>query len=138
MAEPARDPAAVIAEARAGSNDALASIYHDHANALLAVAYRLLLSQADAEDVVHDVFVGLPEALRRYEERGSFGAWLKRITVRVALSRIRTAQREVGLDQADTVDSGKGAPARVAHIDRCSLDRVGIDRLRIEDACDIR
>jgi hypothetical protein len=30
---------------------------------------------------VHDVFVGLPDALRRYEERGSLAAWLKRVTV---------------------------------------------------------
>jgi RNA polymerase sigma-70 factor (ECF subfamily) len=49
----------------------------------------LLQSRADAEDVVHDVFVGLPEALRRYEERGALGAWLRTITARLALMRLR-------------------------------------------------
>jgi len=63
----------------------------------MAVAYRLLMSRADAEDVVHDLFVGLPEALRRYEERGSMESWLKRIVVRLALSRLR-ARRHVTLD----------------------------------------
>ena len=112
MAEPARDPAAVIAEARAGSSDALASIYHDHANALLAVAYRLLLSQADAEDVVHDVFVGLPEALRRYEERQSLGAWLRTITARVALMRLReqSARPAAALDE-------QNLPAKASAVD---------------------
>lgn len=96
----ARGPASVIAGARAGSADALAVLYREHAGALLAVAYRILMSQADAEDVVHDVFVGLPEALRRYEERGNFAAWLKRVAVRIALSRMRAGQREVSIEHA--------------------------------------
>ena len=81
----------LIAAARAGSTDALGTLYERHAGALLAVAYRLLQSVPDAEDVVHDVFVGLPEALRRYQERGTFTAWLRTVTVRVALARLRRA-----------------------------------------------
>src|SRR5262245_14762168 len=76
-----------------GQIDALATLYHRHARVMLAVAYRLLQSREDAEDVVHDVFVGLPEALRRYEEKGSLGPWLKKITARLALMRLREATR---------------------------------------------
>ena len=79
--------------------DAIAAIYRRHANALLAVAYRLVLSRADAEDIVHDLFVGLPEALRTYEERGRMESWLKRIVVRLALSRLRR-KRGVALDES--------------------------------------
>jgi RNA polymerase sigma-70 factor, ECF subfamily len=75
--------------AAGGDLPALGALYDRYATMLLAVAYRLLMSQADAEDVVHDVFLGLPEALRRYEERGALAGWLKRVTVRVALSRLR-------------------------------------------------
>lgn len=99
---------ALIAQARDGSGDALAALYREHADALMGVAFRLLMSRADAEDVVHDVFVGLPEALRRYEERGSFSSWLKRVTVRVALSRLRTERRVADLDEAFDAQS----PAR--------------------------
>ena len=78
----------------------LESIYRRHANALMALAFRLTGSSADAEDVLHDVFPGLPEALRRYEERGSLVSWLKRVTVRVALTRMRgeSRRREDPLD----------------------------------------
>jgi RNA polymerase sigma-70 factor (ECF subfamily) len=76
----------------------IAELYRRHAGALLAVAYRLLLSRADAEDV-HDLFVGLPEALRKYEERGRMESWLKRIVARLALSRLR-AKRPVALDES--------------------------------------
>src|SRR5262245_61141947 len=85
-----------------GDTHALALLYHRRAHELLAVAYRLLQSRADAEDVVHDVFVGLPEALRRYEERGALGAWLRKVTARVALLRLRadSAHRTEPLEDA--------------------------------------
>src|SRR5215510_7288038 len=81
--------ARLVADAALGAPDALAALYSRYAKQLLAVAYRLLQTTQDAEDVVHDVFVGLPEALRRYEERGSLGSWLHKITARVALMRLR-------------------------------------------------
>jgi len=91
----------VVADAARGSPDALAALYARYARGLLAVAYRLLQSRQDAEDVVHDVFVGLPEALRRYEERGSLGPWLRKVTARVALMRLREqrARPVVELDE---------------------------------------
>jgi DNA-directed RNA polymerase specialized sigma24 family protein len=69
-----------LAALRAGQPDAIALCYEAHASALLALAYRLTGSRDDAGDIVDDVFVGLPQALRNYEERGQFGTWLKRIT----------------------------------------------------------
>jgi RNA polymerase sigma-70 factor (ECF subfamily) len=90
--------AELIALARSASPDAIGELYRAHGSSLFALAYRLTGSREDAEDVVHDVFLGLPEALRNYEERGSAGAWLKRITARVALTRLRSPhrRREVG------------------------------------------
>ena len=101
--------ARLVADAMRGYPEALSGLYSRYAKQLLAVAYRLLQSRADAEDVVHDVFVGLPEALRRYEERGSLGAWLRTITARTALMRLRelSARPLVELNDADV-------PARAA------------------------
>ena len=102
---------------RAGDLDALATLYHQHATTLLATAYRLLMSPAEAEDVVHDLFVGLPEALRKYQERGSLGPWLKRVTVRLALSRLRAPERRAAeLSAADQLPAPSGNP-----IDRIAL-----------------
>src|SRR5436190_2181243 len=108
-------PGSLIAEARAGSPDALSALYLEHGAALFRLAYRLVGAREDAEDVVHDVFVGLPEALRRYEERGSFAPWLKRVTARLALMRLRRSKRrrEVALDNA----AGQAEPPVTA--ERC-------------------
>jgi RNA polymerase sigma-70 factor (ECF subfamily) len=98
----------------------IAELYRRHAGALLAVAYRLLLSRADAEDV-HDLFVGLPEALRKYEERGRMESWLKRIVARLALSRLR-AKRPVALDES----------ADLAVVPADPVNRVAIERALAE------
>lgn len=95
--------AALIEAVRAGNPEALAALYQEHGRALYRLAYRLTGTREDAEDVVHDVFVGLPEALSHYEERGKFTSWLKRVAARTALLRLRGRQRrrEVSLEVAD-------------------------------------
>lgn len=58
------------------------------------------MSRADAEDVVHDVFVRLPVLIAQYDERGRFEGWLTRLAIRVALMRARRERRLVSLDAA--------------------------------------
>ena len=96
-----RSDASLIADIRGGNAEAIGTLYERHGKSLLALAYRLLQSTADAEDVVHDVFVGLPEALRRYEERGALTSWLRKITARVALAKIREATARNQVDVAN-------------------------------------
>jgi RNA polymerase sigma-70 factor (ECF subfamily) len=109
-----------IARARTGSSDALGRLFTEHADGLLGLAFRLTASTADAEDIVQDVFVGLPEALRHYEERGTFDAWLKRITVRCALMRMRSTARRVHTPLDDAPQLRASTPDLDA---RMSIDR---------------
>src|SRR5690242_2683633 len=101
---PGCDGGTLIETARAGRPEALAFLYREHGAALFRLAYRLTGTREDAEDVVHDVFVGLPEALEQYDERGKLTSWLKRVTARVALMRLRASRRrrEVALDGVTT------------------------------------
>jgi RNA polymerase sigma-70 factor (ECF subfamily) len=82
-----------VARAGAGDPEALGALYMQYAPSLLRLAYRICGSQEDGQDVLHDVFLGLPEALRHYVEQGQFESWLKRLTVRAALSRLRRSDR---------------------------------------------
>lgn len=75
--------------ARAGAPDALATLYGRYAASLLATAHWLTGSLNIAEDVVRDVFTGLPTALGKYDGAHPFEDWLKRLTARVALMRVR-------------------------------------------------
>ena len=85
--------ARLAARARAGDAAALGELYSRYAPAMFGLAQRLVGRGADAEDVLHDVFLGLPEALRQYQEQGNLDSWLRRVTARVALNQLRSERR---------------------------------------------
>jgi RNA polymerase sigma-70 factor, ECF subfamily len=106
------DESALVARLRTGDDHALEGLYQLHARRLFGLALRLTNSRDDAAEIIQDVFVGLPLALRSYTERGAFGAWLRRITARLSIDRLRRDQRrhEVPLepDHQGTVASPAG------------------------------
>ena len=85
--------AGLLARARVGDHDALADIFQRYGQQVLDVAFRLIRSTDEAEDVLQDVFVGLPDALRGYDGTGSLGAWMRRLATRASLLRLRKEQR---------------------------------------------
>jgi RNA polymerase sigma-70 factor, ECF subfamily len=103
-----------------GSLDGLGELYRRHSRAVYAVALRLLGSREEAEDVLQDVFVGLPRALRSYREQGRFEAWLKRLAVRTALMRLRSRRRR----REDAFDAApeRGTP-EMNTVDRIAAER---------------
>jgi RNA polymerase sigma-70 factor (ECF subfamily) len=114
-------PDAELAErAVQGSADALGALFRRHAPGVHRLAYALLRSAAEADDVVQDVFVGLPRALRGYAGRGPLEAWIRRIAARTALMRLRARRRrrEDPLDPADEPGAARDAP-----VDRVALER---------------
>lgn len=96
--------------------DALEVLFRRYSPELLRLASGLTPTHADAEDVVQDVFVGLRLALRNYEERGTFRAWLRGVTVRSALAarRRKGARRETPLEDVLHAAVGRDATTPVA------------------------
>lgn len=104
-------PADIARRVRDGSLTALEQLYRATRDDLFALAYRLMLDEAMAADVVHDVYVGLPEAFDRYEERGQLQAWLRRVTARVALQRLRSESRRAARDGQYAAARGGSTPS---------------------------
>jgi RNA polymerase sigma-70 factor (ECF subfamily) len=88
----------IVADVQSGSVPALEALYHRYASLVARVAYRITGSRDEADDVVQDVFIGLPEALRRFDGRGSLDAWIHRVATRAALMRVRQTRRHMPLD----------------------------------------
>jgi RNA polymerase sigma-70 factor, ECF subfamily len=108
LPSPRMRDADAVAKARQGEPDGIAEIYESHAKSLYRLIYRMAPS-AEAEDILHDLFVALPELLRRYEDRGQLGAWLRQVAARLTLMRLR-AQRRHPQVPIDTVKNAIYAP----------------------------
>jgi len=72
--------------------DAATTTFQKHRPRLLGLAYRMLGTQADAEDVLHDAWL-------RWHQQDTQGldepeAWLVTVTTRLALDRLRRAKTE--------------------------------------------
>lgn len=88
----------LILRARDGDPTALGYVYVLEAGHMRSAVSRIV-TKSDAEDVVHDLFVGLPNALRFFEYRDwyAFRAWLRRRAVQAALSARRRHRRRITL-----------------------------------------
>jgi RNA polymerase sigma-70 factor, ECF subfamily len=75
------DDERLLERARAGDQDAFATLVRKYSPALLRVARMYVPSEAVAEDVVAETWLGVLRGLERFEGRSSFKTWLFRILV---------------------------------------------------------
>lgn len=116
------DLAAIVECTRAGSADALAELYNRYASAAYRIAYGLTQSRADAEDVVQDLFLGLPRALKGYRGEGSLEGWIRQIAVRTALMQLRSGKRRRE-DPLEIVPESSGSQIQPSSVERVALER---------------
>ena len=72
---------------------AVGEVYDQHQRAVRAFATRLVGDAAAAEDLVHEVFVALPRAMRGYRFESSLRTFLISIAVNHARHHVRAASR---------------------------------------------
>lgn len=115
----------LVAAARGGSREAAGELFERHWQGAWRAAYALTGGHAAAEDVVQDAFERAFRALRRFDGRRPFAAWLHRIVVNAALNRIRDERRLVALD---AVPEPPAAEARARDVPSSAL-LAGVARL---------
>jgi RNA polymerase sigma-70 factor (ECF subfamily) len=89
----ARSDDELLSAIAAGDLAALGELYDRYARDLVRAVERTLQAKADADDVVHGVFLKLPELARSYDGRANARPWLIGIAVRMALRQRRGAGR---------------------------------------------
>jgi RNA polymerase sigma-70 factor, ECF subfamily len=73
------------------------------------VAYGVLRSREDAEDVAQEAAVRAYRRFRDLRDREKFRAWIARIAWRIALDRRRSDRRRAPREQAALAEGGGGA-----------------------------
>src|SRR3954465_7819398 len=79
----------VVARARTGDPEALASLYRAFEVPVYNLARRICRTTEDAEDVLQETFFEVCRSIGRYREEGSLWGWIRSIASSKALMRIR-------------------------------------------------
>ena len=93
--------ATLIARLRRRDMEALEILMQRHAGRVYRVAFGITRSEADAEEVVQDVFLSLFEKIGAFEERAALGTWLYRVATNTALLRRRGKRLELEVSLED-------------------------------------
>ena len=98
--------AALVVAARAGEKWAQEALFRRHARMVNGLAYRLLGSDHELDDLVQESFLAALRSLDRLAQPQAFAAWLGSITVRHAhkLLRKRKLLSRLGLRRSSPVE----------------------------------
>lgn len=112
----AHPEAALIERLVAGDEAAFRQLYRDHAGEVFRLARRFVHSDAEAEEVVQEVFVAAFRYIDRFRGQARLRTWLYRVTVNRALKRQRwwRRRREVGPDPIERFEVTAPGPERNA------------------------
>jgi RNA polymerase sigma-70 factor (ECF subfamily) len=86
----------LVLKCRWGSTDAMCRIYLKYKDYLLTLAKGLLSEQAEAEDVVHDVFVSFARVVGQFRLTGSLRSYLATCVSNLARDKARARVRRAG------------------------------------------
>ena len=80
--------------AQRGDAEAHAELLRRHRRMVVSVVYAILGCRDDAEDTAQEAFVRAYRGIKGYRLRYPYVAWLRRIAVNTAISRLRRRRRE--------------------------------------------
>ena len=122
---------ALVERARAGDEEAFASLARAAGDRLLAIAYRILRDLGLAEDAVQQTLVLAWRELPSLRDVERFDAWLHRLLVNACYRESRRGRRWAANVRVLPIDGPAGADEFVAVEQRDQLDR-GFRRLPAE------
>ena len=108
---PADSEAALLAALRAGDAGAFEKLVARHHATMVRVARTYVPSDAIAEEVAQEAWLGVVKGLDSFEGRASVKTWLFRILVNRAMTRGQRESRTTPFSSLGPDSPGEGAPA---------------------------
>jgi RNA polymerase sigma-70 factor (ECF subfamily) len=137
-AEAPRDEEAlrIVKAVLEGDRDAFRVLVEREAASIVRACHRILGDLHEAEDAAQETFVIAFRSLDSWRATGSFGAWLRRIAVRVALRRAGSRRPTLRLDpiSVDGDEASLGPAGRLASAAQDPADA----SLHLERAVELR
>lgn len=88
-----------------GDTAAYRKLYDRYAKAMYNTAYRIVNKAADAEDVLQEAFTDAFMQLKAFQQRSTFGAWLKQIVIYKSIYKVK--QNRFFIDDISTLEETK-------------------------------
>jgi len=104
VSDAANEEAELVRRLKAGDPSAFEPIMRRYNRRLFRVARAVMQNDAEAEDVVQETFLAMFARIHQYSGQHPFGAWLTRIALNQAASRLRRGRR------VRTLMLGEGGP----------------------------
>src|SRR5262245_6299006 len=134
--DPGVDEARLLADLRAGRNEAFEHFVRRYQRKITRVAYRMLQDVGEADCAAQESFLRAFQSLSEFREGASFETWLTRICINWCKDRLRRRRLVVYFHQApgESEDDEPGPRDAVPHPDpspeRRALSREIRERLR--------
>src|SRR3954464_11244483 len=87
---------ALVERCRRGDLAAFEELYKAHAGKLFSVACRMVGNQADAEDLLQEIFLSAHRKLDGFRGESALGTWLYRLAVKQIHNHLRSPPRRPG------------------------------------------
>jgi RNA polymerase sigma factor (sigma-70 family) len=84
----------LVVECKQGSKKACYELYRLYSKAMLNVAFRILNSMDEAEDVLQESFLDAFNKVKDFRQETTFGLWLKQIVVNRSINLLRKRKIE--------------------------------------------
>ena len=89
-----------------GDHSSYATLVERHKDMVFTIAYRMLKSREDAEEISQDTFMKAYQSLRKFRKESKFSTWLYRIVYNLCVSQLRKNKKQINSldDEEKTID----------------------------------
>lgn len=110
-------PSGLVARLKAGDEQAYEELVTEYRERVYRVAWRILRDDESAEDAAQEAFIRVFRHIGRFEGRSSIYTWIYRITVNIALNKLKRDRFRRMVPLGDVIHRDRRAsadPARAA------------------------
>ena len=122
------DELALVERCRRGDLGAFEELYKAHSGRLYSLTCRMLGNQADAEDLLQDIFLSAHRKLDSFRGESALGTWLYRLATNLCLDHLRSRAARTG-QLTDALDDEPGlADAGSRRLAEQTVTRMDLER----------
>ncbi len=137
------EEATIVAELKAGSEDAYAWLISQFQQPIYSLVYRIVSDPADAADTTQEIFLKVFRGIKRFNGSSSLKTWVYRIALHEASNRkrwwFRHKSRETSIEPQETPD-GPGLALANSLVDGgdSPLEIIAQQQLKARVECELR